>query len=347
MCQYALTNEDGLVGDWHMVHLGARAAGGFGLVIAEATGVVPEGRISPYCPGLWSDEHRDAWAPIVDFIHAQGAKAGIQLNHAGAKASGTPWLEDAADRFPGATRGTVSEAEGGWRTLAPSTGIGELLGTAEPRAMTERDIQDSLAGWGAAARRAVEAGFDVVQIHAAHGYLIHQFLSPLTNHREDQWGGSYEGRTRYLREVLAAVSAELPDSVELMIRISGTDWVDGGWTLEETVRLAGEVQEQGVSMFECSSAGIGPFRGPVGPAYQAPLAHAVKEAHPGLFVSAVGVLDDPKVADEQIVKGLDAVSIARAALRNPNWPVVAAVELGEDELPYSPHYWRAGFSPAH
>ncbi len=347
MCQYALTEQDGLVGDWHLMHLGARAAGGFGLVIAEATGISPEGRISPYCPGIWSDEQRDAWARIVRFVKAQGAAAGIQLNHAGAKGSGIPWLADAAKSHPDAVRGTVPESDGGWPTLAPSTGVGELLGTAEPAALCREQIETSLLDWAAAARRAGEAGFDVVQIHAAHGYLIHQFLSPLTNRRTDEWGGSLENRTRYLREVVTAVRAALPERVELMVRISATDWLDDGWTLEETIQTAGELKELGVTMLECSSAGIGSFRGPSGPAYQAPLAHAVKQAHPDLFVSSVGGLHDPEVAEAQLVQGLDAVSVGRAALRNPNWPVVSAVALGDEHPAVSPHYWRAGFAAAH
>lgn len=360
MCQYAITAQDGVVGDWHLVHLGARAAGGFGLVVAEATGVSPEGRISPYCPGLWNDEQMRAWARVVEVIHAQGAAAGIQLNHAGIKASGIPWLPEGAAAFPDAVRNTASPSVGGWQTLAPSAWtdpegeaatVGELMGTAEPAEMTEEQILSSLEDWAAAARRAAEAGFDVVQLHAAHGYLIHQFLSPLTNRRTDRWGGDDAGRSRYLREVVSAVRGALPERVQLMVRISATDWRDDlgpgeSWTLEDTITLAPALREAGVSMLECSSAGIGPFRGPTGPAYQAPLAVAVKKACPDLFVSAVGVLDEPEVAAAQLEAGLDAVSIGRAALRNPNWPIAAGAALGEQGLPVPSHYWRAGFENA-
>nr|WP_319002228.1 NADH:flavin oxidoreductase/NADH oxidase [Arthrobacter sp. UM1] len=276
-----------------------------------------------------------------------GALAGIQLNHAGAKAAGIPWLEGEPERHPTATRGTLAADDGGWTTLAPSAGVGELLGTAEPQEMTPEQIRSSIEDWAAAARRAAEAGFDVVQLHAAHGYLIHQFLSPLTNRRTDEWGGGFEGRTRYLREVAAAVREALPQGVELMVRISATDWTEDGWSLEDTVALAPILRDEGVSMLECSSAGIGPYHGPSGPGYQAGLALAVKQAVPDLFVSAVGVLEDPRVSEDLLVQGLDAVSIARGALRNPNWPVTAAVELGDGEPPVSPHYWRAGFARVH
>ncbi len=229
MCQYSITKRDGVPHAWQMTHLGARAAGGFALVYTEATAVTAQGRISDQDTGIWNDEQAEAWAPIVDFIHSQGAAAGIQLAHAGGKASTYAWL-------PGHTaagqRGNLRPRDGGWETIGPSAT--DVLGLAPATAMTQEQIDTSVADWAEAARRADAAGFDVVQIHAAHGYLVHQFLSPLTNMRTDAYGGSYENRTRYAREVIAAVREAWPAHKPLAIRLSGDDWVEGGWRIADT-----------------------------------------------------------------------------------------------------------------
>lgn len=343
MCQYSVTAKDGVPHAWHMTHLGSRAVGGFGLVYTEATSISPEGRISDQDTGLWNDAQRDAWAPIVDFIHSQGAAAGIQLAHAGAKASTYPWLPEAA---ASGAHGTVPPAEGGWQTLAPS--VTDVHGLDAPVAMTTEQIRASVQDWAEAARRADEAGFDVIQLHAAHGYLIHQFLSPLANHRTDEYGGSFENRTRYAREVITAVRAAWPDHKVLGIRFSGEDWVEGGWRIADTARFAAVARELGVGAFDLSSAGIGAFHGPTGPGYQVALATAVKEALAGTdaFVTAVGMITEAAQAEHILVTGqADGVSIGRAALVEPYWPAIAARELGidRDENPRAPQYWRAGW----
>ncbi|WP_411734661.1 NADH:flavin oxidoreductase/NADH oxidase [Paeniglutamicibacter sp.] len=339
MCQYSVTKLDGVPHAWHMAHLGARAAGGFGLVFTEAAAVTPAGRISDADTGIWNDAQAQAWAPIVDFIRSQGAAAGIQLAHAGAKASTHPWLP--GPQAAGET-GNLSVPGRGWETTGPSeTGI---FGLDSPIAMTGEQIAASILDWAEAARRADAAGFDVVQIHAAHGYLIHQFLSPLTNTRTDQYGGSFENRTRYAREVIAAVRAAWPAHKPLAIRFSGDDWVEGGWRIEDTARFAAEAFELGVTAFDLSSAGIGKYHGPSGPGFQVPLATAVKQAVPHAFVTAVGMINDPSQAEQVLVTGAaDGVSIGRAALKNPNWPAVAAAELGagREQVPFAAQYWRA------
>lgn len=339
MCQYSVTARDGIPTDWHLVHLGARAAGGFGLVVAEATAVLPEGRISNRDAGLWNDAQCDAWKPIVDFAHEQGAAIGIQLAHAGAKASTYPWL-------PGNADASVPVDEGGWQTAGPSTT--DVFGLEPSHAMDISEIQASVQAWADAARRADEAGFDVVQIHAAHGYLIHQFLSPLTNHREDIYGGGYQNRTLYAREVIAAVRAVWPDHKPLAIRLSGDDWVDEGWRLADTLRFVREARELGVTAFDLSSAGIGSYQGPSGPGFQVPLAAAVREELAGTdsFVTAVGLLTDPTQAEHVVVTGqADGVSVGRAALKDANWPANAAKVLGvaPDGNPRADQYWRAGW----
>ena len=341
MCQYSITKRDGVPHAWQMTHLGARAAGGFALVYTEATAVTAQGRISDQDTGIWNDEQASAWAPIVDFIHSQGAAAGIQLAHAGGKASTYSWL-------PGHTaagqRGNLRPRDGGWETIGPSAT--DVLGLDSPTAMTQDQIDESIADWAAAARRADAAGFDVVQIHAAHGYLIHQFLSPLTNTRTDSYGGSFENRTRYAREVIAAVRAAWPAHKPLAIRLSGDDWVQGGWRIADTARFAAEAFGMGVGAFDLSSAGIGAYRGPSGPGFQVPLAAAVKTAVPGAFVTAVGMITEPAQAEQVLVtEAADGVSIGRAALKNPNWPSMAAAELGEphENIPFPAQYWRANW----
>ncbi|ASN40586.1 tRNA-dihydrouridine synthase [Paeniglutamicibacter terrestris] len=339
MCQYSVTNRDGVPHAWHLSHLGARAAGGFGLVITEAAAITAQGRISDHDAGIWNDTQTHAWAPIVDFIHSQGAAAGIQLAHAGAKASTYAWLPQAA---ADGKVGSISAQDGGWETTGPSET--DVFGLVSPAAMSVEQIKVSIQDWADAARRADEAGFDLVQLHGAHGYLIHQFLSPLTNTRTDEYGGSYENRTRYAREVIGAVRAAWPDHKPLAIRFSGDDWVEGGWRIEDTARFAAEAYALGVTAFDLSSAGIGKYYGPTGPGFQVPLATAVKHAVPDAFVTAVGMINDASQAEQVLVMGAaDGVSIGRAALKNPNWPAAAAAELGaaQDEVPFAAQYWRA------
>ncbi|PPG02586.1 oxidoreductase [Pseudoclavibacter sp. RFBI5] len=336
MCQYSVTRRDGLPTSWQLVHLGARASGGFGLVWTEATAIVPEGRISPEDTGIWSDEHTEAWRPIVDFLHEQGAAAGIQLGHAGGKASAYPALPETA-------RGTVPADEGGWSAQAPSST--DVFGLAAPAELTVTQISDLVTDWGRAARRSDDAGFDALQIHAAHGYLLHEFLSPLSNERTDEYGGSFENRTRFVLEVVAEVRRNWPAEKPLAIRFSGEDWVEGGWTIAETVDLAKLVHELGVTVFDLSSGGIGAFTGPVGPGYQVSLARAVREALPAetAFVTAVGQITEARHAEAILVGGdADGITIGRAALANPNWPVHAAVQLGDGQVGLvAPQYWRA------
>ncbi|MBG6085158.1 NADH:flavin oxidoreductase/NADH oxidase [Zhihengliuella flava] len=337
MCQYSVDAEDGVPTDWHLSHLGALAAGGFGLVIAEATAVVPEGRISPRDTGLWNDEQRQAWSRIVDLVHANGSAAGLQLAHAGAKAATWPML-------PGFEDGTVPAAEGGWPTVSSSPS--DIFGYDAARELPREEIADLVTAWADAARRADEAGFDVIQIHAAHGYLLHQFLSPLVNQRTDEYGGSYENRTRLVKEIVAAVAEVWPEDKVLGIRFSGTDWADDGWTLRETVQLSQELRELGVTAFDLSSAGIGPYTGPrTGPGYQTPLAAAVKEGlqETDSFVTAVGGITTGTQAEHILATGqADGVAIARAALVNPHWAAVAASELGvpREENPRAKQLWR-------
>lgn len=341
MCQYSITKLDGVPHAWQMSHLGARAAGGFGLVFTEATAITAQGRISDQDTGIWNTEQAEAWAPIVDFIHSQGAAAGIQLAHAGGKASTYAWLP--APMAAG-LRGSLSAQDGGWETIAPSAT--DALGLDVPSSMTPEQIKESIDSWVAAARRADDAGFDVVQIHGAHGYLIHQFLSPLSNSRTDDYGGSFENRTRYAREVINAVRAVWPAHKPLALRLSGDDWVEGGWRIADTIRFAAEAFELGVSSFDLSSAGIGAYHGPSGPGFQVPLAAAVKAAVPDAFVTAVGLITEPAQAEQILVTGAaDGVSIGRAALKNPNWPAVAAAELGEphENIPFPAQYWRANW----
>ncbi len=337
MCQYSVDAEDGVPTDWHLSHLGALAAGGFGLVIAEASAVTPEGRISPRDTGLWNDEQTRAWRRITDLIRANGSVPGIQLAHAGAKASTQPML-------PGLSESTVPEDDGGWPTVSSS--VSDAFGLAPARELTGEEIEQLIADWAAAARRADEAGFDVVQIHAAHGYLLHQFLSPLVNTRTDEYGGSYENRTRLVKRIVEAVRDAWPAHKPLAVRFSGTDWTDDGWTLAETVRLAGELRELGATAFDVSSAGIGRYSGPrSAPGYQTALAAAVKAGLEGTdsFVTAVGLITTGVQAEHVLVTGqADGVAVARAALENPHWAAVAARELGvpAEENPRATPLWR-------
>lgn len=335
MCQYSCEDRDGVVGDWHLAHLGAFARGGAGLVIAEASGVVPEGRITPWCPGLWSDEQAQAWSRVVDFIHSQGALAGIQLAHAGRKGSThREW----------SGKGSVEVADGGWETVAPSAE--EFPGYDEPRALAADEIAALVTAWAAAARRALDAGFDVVEIHAAHGYLVHQFLSPLTNHRTDEYGGSLENRARLLLDAVRAVRAEIGEAVPLFVRISATDWSEpDGWTLEQTEQVAAWAREAGADLIDVSTGGLIPgVRIPTGPDYQVPFAESVKGAA-AIDVSAVGQITEPAQANAIVAEGrADAVMVAREFLRDPHFALRAAHELGA-EIDYWPPQYRRGKWP--
>jgi 2,4-dienoyl-CoA reductase-like NADH-dependent reductase (Old Yellow Enzyme family) len=335
MCQYSVLAEDGVPTDWHLAHLGQLAAGGAGLVIAEATAVSPEGRISPRDTGLWNQEQADAWARIATLVADQGAVPGIQLGHAGRKASTYPgW------GFPGRD-GTVPAEEGGWPTLAPSPlAFGE--GYAVPRELDAAGMDEIVADFAAAATRAERAGFGLVEIHAAHGYLLHQFLSPLSNRRDDEYGGSLENRARLLLRVVEAVREAAPGVLQL-VRFSATDWTEGGLDVEEVAQVAVMARDRGADGFDVSTGGNVPAaRIPVGPGYQVEFATRIREAT-GSPTAAVGLITEAGQA-EKIVAGeaADAVLVARAALRNPHLPLAWAEELGDRvEGLWPPQYERA------
>jgi len=317
MCTYSAT--DGLAEDWHLVHLGSRASGGAGLIITEATAVTPAGRISPADLGLWNDAQVEAVARVVRFVHSQGAVAGVQLAHAGRKAS--TWI-------PGTGSGSIAPEQGGWQTVAPSAvAFGE--GFAEPQALDLAGIRQVVANFVSAAKRALVAGYKVVEIHAAHGYLLHQFLSPLANRRNDEYGGSFENRARLTREVVAAVRAVWPENLPLFVRLSATDWVDGGWNVEETVELSRLLRDEGVDLIDTSSGGMVPAASiPVGPGYQTEFAERVRR-ETGIATAAVGLITAPAQADHIIrTKQADLVLVGRDELRDPYWPVHAAQALG-------------------
>lgn len=331
MCQYSAA--DGIPNTWHLVHLGSFATGGAGLILTEAAAVLPEGRIAPEDTGIWSDAHRDAWAPIVDFVHAQGGTIGMQLAHAGRKGSShRPWSP---------VRGTVPVSEGGWSAVAPSAIPFGRYDTPTP--LTEPQIADVIEAFRAAARRALDAGFDVLEVHAAHGYLIHQFLSPLANSRDDRYGGSLENRARLLLEVVRAVRTEAGDTVPLFVRLSGTDWAEeGGWDVTQTAIVAGWAKDAGADFFDVSSGGILAHANiPLEPGYQVRFAEHVKSVA-SVPVSAVGLISDPHHANQIVESGqADAVMMARAMLRNPHFALQASLDLGV-EIDYWPdQYLRA------
>jgi 2,4-dienoyl-CoA reductase-like NADH-dependent reductase (Old Yellow Enzyme family) len=317
MCQYS--SQDGFANDWHLVHLGSRAQGGAGLVIAEASAVLPEGRISPADLGIWKDEHISALARITEFLHGQGARAGIQLAHAGRKASTAPF---AGDKL-------VLPAYGGWQPVAPSA-LAFSSDYAVPAALGQPGIAAVVEAFRQAARRSLEAGFDVVEIHAAHGYLLHQFLSPLSNHRADNYGGSFANRVRLTLEVADAVRREWPERLPLFVRISATDWAEGGWNPDESVALSRLLREHGVDMIDVSSGGLVPAaKIPVAAGYQVGFASRIRR-EAGVATSAVGLIAEPEQANAIVAQGeADMVLIGRAALRDPYWPVHAAAALGE------------------
>ncbi len=314
MCQYSAV--DGMPDDWHLVHLGARAVGGAGLVMTEASAVSPEGRISPQDAGIWNDDQAAAWRRITDFLRSQGATSAIQLAHAGRKASAhRPWDEQA---------GVVLPQDGGWQPVGPSAVAFE--GLAVPTELDDAGLAKVRDDFVAAARRAVDAGFDVVEVHAAHGYLFHSFLSPLSNLRTDGYGGGLQGRARLLLEVVEQVRAAV--DVPLLVRISATDWAEGGWDVEESVELTRMLADRGVDLVDVSSGGnVAHQQIVVGPGYQVPFAAAVRKA--GLPTAAVGMITDPRQAEQVLAEGhADVVLLGRESLRDPNWPLRAAVELG-------------------
>lgn len=333
MCQYSVQARDGVPTDWHLVHLGARAQGGFGLLLAESTAVSPRGRISPQDTGMWDDAQAAAWTRIVDFVHAQDAAVGVQLSHAGRKGS-------TYRAFPDEPHGTIPASGGGWQTIAPAAVAFDGYDT--PAEMTHAQIAETVQAFADAARRADRAGFDVVELHGAHGYLIHQFLSPLSNRRTDEYGGDFAGRTRFLHEVVDAVRSVWPSGKPLFVRLSGTDWIEGAWDLDQSGRLAVELKGRGVDLIDVSSGGNAVADIPVGPGYQVPLAQHVR-AVAGLPTGAVGLVLEPLQAEQILERGeADAVFLARAALREPAWPLRAAAELGLPwrQAPYPPQYAR-------
>jgi 2,4-dienoyl-CoA reductase-like NADH-dependent reductase (Old Yellow Enzyme family) len=329
MCQYS--SRDGLPNDWHLVHLGSRAVGGAALVMVEATAVSPEGRISPGDTGIWSDEHTRAFQPIATFIKSQGAVPGIQLAHAGRKAStDVPW------------RGgqPLRETEGGWPTSAPSP-LPFGRGYPVPRELTGQEIAEVTNQFAAATQRSLAAGFEVVEIHMAHGYLLHEFLSPLANQRQDEYGGTLAARARFPLQVAAAVRRQLPISLPVFVRISATDWADGGWDLPQSIQFARWLKETGVDLIDCSSGGLIPgVKIPVEPGYQTPFAAAIRKVVE-VGTGAVGMITEAQQAEQIIASGAaDAVFLARALLRDPYWPLHAAKELGAD-APWPVQYARA------
>jgi 2,4-dienoyl-CoA reductase-like NADH-dependent reductase (Old Yellow Enzyme family) len=331
MCEYSST--DGFASDWHFVHLGSRAVGGAGLVLTEATAVVPEGRISPQDLGIWSDDHIEPLARIVRFIHQQGSVAGMQLAHAGRKASTyRPWSGN----------GVLPEAEGGWTKVFAPGAIAFAPNYPMPQAASIEDIREVIAAFAKAARRAHQAGFRVIEIHAAHGYLIHEFLSPLSNQRTDVYGGSFENRTRILYEVIEAVRKSWPEQLPLFLRISATDWVEGGWDIEQSVELARKVKPLGVDFIDTSSGGnVAKAQIPVGPGYQTPFAERIRR-EAGILTGALGMITSPVQAEHIIAtRQGDAVVIAREFLRDPYWPLRAARELGQP-MTWPVQYLRAG-----
>ena len=330
MCQYS--SREGFASDWHLVHLGSRAVGGAGLVFTEAAAVLPEARISPQDLGIWSDEHVPMLARITRFIRRQGAAAGVQIAHAGRKAS---------TRRPWDGPGAVPPGEGGWSNVVAPSALPFAEGYARPSELDQDGVARVIKAFAGAAGRAREAGFQVVEIHAAHGYLLHEFLSPLSNHRQDKYGGSLENRTRLLREVAAAVRAVWPERLPLFVRISATDWAEGGWTIEESIELARQLHSLGVDLIDCSSGGTLPHaQVPVGPGYQTPFADRIRR-EAGIATGAVGMITDAAQADHILRTGqADLILMAREFLREPYWPLQAARELGR-QASWPVQYLRA------
>jgi 2,4-dienoyl-CoA reductase-like NADH-dependent reductase (Old Yellow Enzyme family) len=328
MCQYSAI--DGFTNDWHLVHYGSRAAGGTGLIITEATAVSPEGRITPADVGLWNDEHIHGLRRIVSFIHLHGSVAGIQLAHAGRKASCAVPRENGKQ---------LDEIHGGWQTVAPSARP-FIAGDSAPESLSKEGVGKVISDFKAAALRALAAGFKVVEIHSAHGYLLHEFLSPLSNQRTDEYGGSFENRTRLLQQVIDNVKSVWPADNPLFVRISSTDWTEGGWTLEESIKLSEILKEKGVDLIDCSSGGnVYDAKIPVGPAYQVPFSEAIRKT--GILTGTVGFITNASQAASILQEEkADLVLLGRELLRNPYFPLFAARELGED-VTWPVQYLRA------
>lgn len=329
MCQYSA--RDGFANDWHLVHLGSRAVGGAGLIIQEATAVSPEGRITADDLGLWKDEQMEKLKSIVSFVRNQGSMIGIQLAHAGRKAShASPWK--------GGKQLTVQD--GGWQAVAPSA-IPFQVGTQAPAALSVDGIKKVIADFKKATERAVEVGYDVLEIHAAHGYLLHEFLSPLTNQRNDLYGGSFENRIRLLVEIVKGVQETWPEAKPLFVRISASDWAEGGWNIEESIKLAKILKQLGVDVIDCSSGGaVAHQKIPLGPGYQVPFAEEIKK-EVGMITGAVGLITSAEQAEEILIsEKADLILIARESLRNPYFPLQAAKQLQED-ITWPDPYLRA------
>ncbi len=332
MCQYSAEGQDGVATDWHMVHLGGLARGGAGAVIVEATAVTPEGRISPQDLGLWNDEQRDALAPIVRFMQSQGAKAGIQLAHAGRKAS-------TYRPFDPEHSGSVPASDGGWHTVAPSAIAYPDL--ALPQALDRTGIDGIVTAFRTAARRAMDAGFDFLEIHGAHGYLLHEFLSPLSNTRADEYGGSLANRARLLLEVAEVIRADVPDEVPVLVRLSAVDWVEEGLTIDDTVQVVEWLRARGVDLIDVSSGSNVPAKIPSGPGYQVQFAQAIR-ARTGVPTAAVGLITEPFQAEHILVtEQADVVLVGRESLRNADFPIHAAQVLRYDTPPTPLQYHRA------
>ena len=319
MCEYS--SVDGFANDWHLVHLGSRAVGGAGVVFTEATAVSPEGRISPQDLGIWKDDHIEMLGRIARFVREQGAAPGIQLAHAGRKGS--------MHRPFDAQQGAIPVSEGGWIPVAPSA-ISFAADYPMPQALDERGIRSVAEDFAATAGRALRAGFQIIEIHAAHGYLIHEFLSPLSNHRADSYGGSFENRTRILRDVIAAVRRVWPENLPLFVRISATDWTEGGWDIVQSIELAKQVAPLGVDLIDCSSGGnVAGARIPLTPGYQVPFAEAIRK-RAGIATGGVGLITSGEQAEAILTEGkADVVSLAREFLRDPYFPLHVAAQAGE------------------
>ncbi|HUC79997.1 MAG TPA: NADH:flavin oxidoreductase/NADH oxidase [Flavisolibacter sp.] len=328
MCQYS--SKDGFASDWHLVHLGSRAVGGAGLIICEATSVSPEGRITPDDLGIWKDEHIPFLKRITAFIQQHGSVAGIQLAHAGRKASHhSPWKGG----HP------LAEGEGAWQTVGPSA-IAYKEGAPAPQALSKEGIQNVIEDFKAATKRALEAGFQLIEIHAAHGYLLHEFYSPLSNERDDEYGGNFENRIRLTLEIVAAVKEIVPENFPLVVRISATDWVEGGWTMDDSVALAKVLKEAGVHLVDCSSGGNVSAKIPAAPLYQADFAARIKK-EAGIMTGAVGLITSAAEAESILQNdGADVILLARQFLRDPYFPLHAAKELATD-VPWPLQYQRA------
>lgn len=329
MCEYSAV--EGVPQPWHMVHLGSRAVGGAGLVLTEATAVEARGRISPEDTGIWNDQQADAWALINEFMQAQGAVPGIQLAHAGRKAStAAPWSKPT----------TVEVTAGGWTPVAPSA-LAYSGDYPQPDALDTNGIAEVIEAFRLATKRSIDCGFRVIEIHAAHGYLLHQFLSPLSNHREDKWGDSFENRIRLTRDVVAASRSVMPEGTPLLVRISATDWVDGGWDIEQSIELSRLLKSEGVDLIDVSSGGLSREQSiTLCPGYQVPFAARIRR-EAGIATGAVGLITEPEQAEAIVASGeADMILLARELLRDPYWPRRAAKALGA-EIEAPKQYARA------